>query len=747
MSQTSWPAARPPISMAKARAVSLNVVAGAGARGSASDAPAGVDIATVIRFVRENIVSLILGLLVAWLCGLAYLAVAKPLYTATSAIFVEPRSRKVVNDEVAPSGIGNDIALFESQVSIIGSDSILRRVVTSLNLDKDPEFAPPLGSSTGVTGALRERLLGPRPVLDEVTRAVDNLSKQIRVRRAQNTYVVNVDVTTENAVKSAKIANSILQAYQDDQTDAKNDVAARANALIDSRLGELREQVRRAEIAADEFKRANRIVTSEGGLLNEQQLTRLNTELVAVRSQVATSKARLEELNATLRRGVSPEALPEAMSSPTIQRLKDQYAAVARREAALSSQLQARHPVMADIRAQVASIRLQITAELQRIVSQTNNEYQLAAGREREIERTLTKSQGEVAETTTAQIKLRELEREADASREVLRAFLSRAKETQEQQNISVADARVITPAAIPPRASSPKALVVMALSTIGGLGLGLAAAWMRSGLALPGAAGQRLVLDGDPSPMRVLGSIPRLAKHARGMRRRRGALGATLEEAMGAVAGDGNAADTSFKSAVDRIASRLRNMNRSQAPQVVLLVSSAPRAGTTFSAFSLAYAQALGGEKALLIDAASADPALSNQFAGDIRQDHPCVLDSKDHLLELTSRDAQSGLSFLPIALADLRTLTMTQRMRLASGIGKIAADFDVVVVDGGSIAEDEAIAALVPMASQVVVVAPDGGLDLVRARDIVDVLQVPPERLAGILLTMTDAASDKSR
>lgn len=747
MSHTSWPATRPPISMARSRAVSLNVVQGVSARAVADDMPKGIDIGTVIRLIRENIVALILGLLLAWMCGLAYLAVAKPLYTATSAIFVEPRSRKIVNDEVAPSGIGNDIALFESQVSIIGSDSILRRVVTTLKLDQDPEFVPPQGASTGLGSALRERLLGPRPLLDDVTRAVDNLSKQIRVRRAQNTYVVNVDATAENAVKSAKIANAILQAYQDDQADAKNDAAARANALIDSRLGELREQVRKAELAADEFKRANKIVTSEGGLLNEQQLTRLNTELVAVRSQVATSKARLDELNATLRRGVSPEALPEAMSSPTIQRLKDQYAAVARREAALSSQLQARHPVMTDIRAQVASIRSQITAELQRIVSQTNNEYQLAAGREREIERTLAKSQGEVAETTTAQIKLRELERESDASREILRAFLARAKETQEQQNISVADARVITPAAIPPRASSPKALVVMALATIGGLGLGVLGAWMRNGLAIPGAQGQRLVLDGDPTPMRVLGSIPRLAKAARGMRRRRGTLAPTLDDAMGAIAGDGGAADPSFKSAVGRTATRLRNLNRSQTPQVILLVSASPRSGTTFSAFSLAYAQALAGEKALLIDAASADPSLSNQFAGDIRQDHPCVLDSKDHLLELTSRDAQSGLSFLPIALADLRTLTMSQRMRLANGIGKLAADFDVVVVDGGYIAEDEAVAALVPMVSQVVIVAPDGGLDLVRARDVADVLQVPSDRLAGVLLTMSDGTGEKSR
>ena len=139
---------------------------------------------------------------------------------------------------------------------------------------------------------------------------------------------------------------------------------------------------------------------------------------------------------------------------------------------------------------------------------------------------------------------------------------------------------------------------------------------------------------------------------------------------------------------------------------------------------------------------AASGDPTLSNQFAGDLRQDHPCVLDSKEHLAELTSRDAQSGLAFLPIALADLRTLTMNQRNRLAQGLGKLAMDYDVVLIDGGSIEDDEAIASLVPIASQVVLVAANGALDPARARDVVEVLQVAPERMAGVLLSMSEPA-----
>jgi uncharacterized protein involved in exopolysaccharide biosynthesis/Mrp family chromosome partitioning ATPase len=712
-----------------------------------------MDLPALLRLIRKNICGLALSTLAGIFLGVVYLALAKPQYTATSAIFVDPRTRKLVNEDIVQPGYGTDVALFESQLNIIGSDSILRRVVTKLNLVKDVEFVPVGSGSKGLLTQWRERINGPRPVADPVDQALETLAKKIRVRRAQNTYVVNVDVSSDNAVKAAQIANAMLQAYLDDQAAAKSDAANKANIMIDSRLGELREQVRSAETKADEFKRSNKIVTSEGGMLNEQQLTRLNTELVAVRSQVATAKARLDEMNSVLKRGISPESLPEAMSSPTIQRLRDQLAGVARREAALSSQLQPKHPVMADIRAQVGSIRGQIANELQRITAQTQTEYTIAAGREREIERTLARSEGEVAVTTTAQIRLRELEREADASREVLRAFLSRAKETQEQKELNVADARVITPSAVPARPSSPNTMLVLALATLGGLGFGVTRALISSQLSphlvtASTSAGetQKLVLDADALALRTIGMIPRLGVKAsgQGLRRLRAHVPeATTEDIMSALLEDNaDAPVKAFRQDVRRVASRIRGLDHDSG-QVVLMVSAKRDAGTTFSALAIAFAHALDGQRTLLIDAASADPKLSTLFAGDLDQDQPCVLDSTEHLNRLISRETRSGLGFLPIALADLRTLTMNQRARLATGLNKLAADYDLVVIDGGATEADTAIAALVPIASQVVIVAPNGQIDDAHAQEVAAALQVPPERLAGVLVAMGDATT----
>jgi polysaccharide biosynthesis transport protein len=255
------------------------------------------------------------------------------------------------------------------------------------------------------------------------------------------------------------------------------------------------------------------------------------------------------------------------------------------------------------------------------------------------------------------------------------------------------------------------------------------------------GPTGQRLMLDGEAVPLRALGVIPRLT--SRGLLGRalgRGNARATTKDVIEALKVDGRAEDAGFRQGVQRVTSRLRNLSRNEVPQIVMLVSSGRDAGTSFSALAIAYAQALNGERTLLIDGASATPSLSTEFAGEIDQDHPCVLDSKEHLAEITSYDSGSGLTFLPIALADLRSLTMSQRARLANGINKLAMDYDLVVVDGGSIAEDESIAALADIASQVVVVARAGTYQEAHAQELVATLGVDPDRLAGVLITMGD-------
>src|SRR5205085_8731045 len=76
------------------------------------------------------------------LAGLALLAIP-PKYKAVTVVLVDPRQPRVTASEAVLSGIGADAAAVESQVELIQSSPIAKRVISKLDLDKDPDFINP----------------------------------------------------------------------------------------------------------------------------------------------------------------------------------------------------------------------------------------------------------------------------------------------------------------------------------------------------------------------------------------------------------------------------------------------------------------------------------------------------------------------------------------------------------------------------------------------------------------------------
>ena len=701
------------------------------------------DLGGLLSVLRAHILKIILASAAGLGLALWYLAVATPSYTAIASLFVDPRTRKIVSEEIVQGGFGSDLALVESQVSILTSDAVLKRVVdnTDLNLSEDPEFAPP--RRTGLLSKLKS-LLVPAPALtDKKAQALVTLNQNIKVKRAQKTYVVDVEVSASTPSKAQKIAQAVVDAYLADQTATKAAEASRANSLIDARLGELRDQVRRAETRVDDFKRANKILTSEGGIVTEQQLTRINGELITARAVAAESKARHDQILEAMKSGAGPEVLPDAVRSGLIQRLREQYAQVARREAALATQLQPKHPVLIDVRSQLAEVKTQIADELRRVAAAAKSEYQIAESRERELSNQLEASKSEVTRTNTAQIKLRELDQEVAASRELLRLFLARAKETQEQQNTSTPDARVITFPSMPAKPAKPVTWLVLALGLVGGLGLGLASALlsdhMDKSIRRAGELGPHL---GDLA----VSTVPLLPR-GRGFsigklgHRRAGEPvdAAQFSDLLTALTTVKDESAVHYRQSILRILSKIKNAQKPGQPYTVMLASPVAGTGNSATALALAYAAASGGDRALLIDTTSTNPELSQIFASSFKPSDIGPLDNKEHLSDIITKDARSGLDFLPIALADLRTLKTAQRRRMIAGLNGLSLGYDLVFIDAGNVLEDEAASCLLPAADQVLIVARAGTTTPKEIGETLEVLEPARERISGAILTMT--------
>jgi uncharacterized protein involved in exopolysaccharide biosynthesis len=393
--------------------------------------------------------------------ALAALAVIGPRYKATARILIDPREVRVVQNDVVQQGLGNDLMLIESQVEVITSETVLMRVVLQEKLAEDPEFVKPEASA---------KTTARSP--DEI--ALESLAKATKVSRAENTYVIEIAVTTKEPAKSARLANAIAAAYTEDQQDATAKATRTVSNSIEDRLAELQKKLREDEQKVEDYKTTNNLSNPDGKPLLDNRLSDLSTRLAAAVSRTAETKSRLEVIEQAMQQRGDVSSVVSDTENTTMVQLRNQLSEAQRKHAELSQTLGPRHPRVAAAQAEVDQARAAIRNESERLVAATRDAWRAAKETEDAIAASLRDLTGQSFDINQKLIQLRELERQAQASRLVYEAFLVRAKEAAEQENLGTRHARIIAPAAVPDSAAFPPRSLLLIAACVFGLGLGL---------------------------------------------------------------------------------------------------------------------------------------------------------------------------------------------------------------------------------------------------------------------------------
>src|SRR6202008_2820873 len=139
-----------------------------------------------------------------------------------------------------------------------------------------------------------------------------------------------------------------------------------------------------------------------------------------------------------------------------------------------------RHPSIADINAQARDLQQQGGREGGRLAPGARGGYERAQATRQALLARLDGLKQDAVTTNQALVRLRELEREVEASRAIYQAYLTRSRETSEQERVNTTNVRVLSEANVPnKRAFPPRTLIVLALALMfgaaGGAGLGFA--------------------------------------------------------------------------------------------------------------------------------------------------------------------------------------------------------------------------------------------------------------------------------
>jgi uncharacterized protein involved in exopolysaccharide biosynthesis len=410
------------------------------------------------------------AIVVAGLIG-ACLAVAigkslTPKYMASAQLYVDPRELQLVDRELTPRSqdISGLAMVVESQARLITSNSVLMQVIQDAHLDKDPEFG---GGSSGLManllGLLGLELRQTGTSAPGQTAALDALNRHINVKKTDRTFIVDIDVWSNNPAKAAMLANAISDAYLAEARNSQSIAARRATSDLSGRLKELQARLRTAENTLAVYKAQNNFVGTQDTLITDQQLLASNQRLAAAHAASLDAQAKYDQIEASRRAAGDAGAIPEALQSPTLGNLRAQYAETRRRLAEMTSELGPLHPSLRQMEKQVEDLRRTVNEETDRFAQSAKNDLARARDYETSLTRALEAQKRQSMQLSQASVRLRELERDVEASRDVYQSFLKRSRETEEQESLNTSNARIIGEATVPQRRSFPPGMSLIA--------------------------------------------------------------------------------------------------------------------------------------------------------------------------------------------------------------------------------------------------------------------------------------------
>lgn len=455
--------------------------------------------------------------------GIVIVFALTPRYTATTYIEINPRQTRVVDFEAVLSGLPADVATLETEMQILRSRSLAKKVIDKLRLDRRPEFntalrAPDtfsailLSASAASTAASQgdvqgrtaanandlnnntngywvertlsslirrfQNLLTPkldepraerasleRRTKQELTGIVDRFLSRLTVQPVGRSRVIAISFQSRDPEIAAAAANTLGDFYIVSQLEAKYDAAKRANAWLNERIAVLRDEVGAAESAVEQFREKSNLLQGGSNVpLADEQISELNTQYVTERTRYAEAEARLRQAEKLLASPDAIETADEVLNSQTIRDLRRQETEVERKVADLATEYGERHPRMINARAELQDVRNKIAHEIRKIIQSLRNEVGVAKARTDEVKAALNDMKREVATLNESEVQLRALEREASASRSLLEQLLTRSKETASQADFQQPDANVITAAVTPSIPSYPRKSLFLAV-------------------------------------------------------------------------------------------------------------------------------------------------------------------------------------------------------------------------------------------------------------------------------------------
>lgn len=671
-------------------------------------------------------------LLVAIVGVLAAILVSRmtPIYKAVGTVLIETKGTPVLSFQMpdAPKEISEYL---QTQLSLMQSRGVARRVVRDLSLTEHPEFdlrqqPKPLID----TGAISRLLSGKEAVEPTEADVLDFATQRFMDRTSVwvegKSQLVYLSVSMADNLTAAQATNQLAQAYIEAQLEAKVDMSMTAAGWMNDRLVSLRENLQASEDRLQAFLDAEGLVDLNGvGTISANELSLTGDRMIDARRQRAEAESQYRQVESMGSQGWERLAsVPAVLGHPLIQQFKADQAHARSRVEDLSRRYGDRHPAMVSARSDLNAATASLRQQVEQVVASIERNYQLAVANENSLRASFDENKGRIQDISRKEFRVRDLQRQVEGDRALYETFMTRLQETTATSDLSSTNARIVDEAIPPTEPDAPNGKLIIAVALFLALILGIAQAIIREILDNTFKSSEEVE---SKLNLPVMGIVPQVQRKLR-------KDVAHLFERNG---------DKRFCEAVRTIRTNLLLSETGQTRQVLVVTSTAPGEGKSSVSVNLAFAM---GQlhRVLLIDADLRRATLDKAF--DFKAGTPGLVNLIGGNAKLEDCIHTVGnVDMIAAGAAPANPLELLSSPRFAKLLEVVKGRYDRIIIDSPPSQAVSDAAVLSTQADAVIYVVKSDSTLIPHVQKGISQLQNGNAPLAGVVLNNVDIEKAK--
>ncbi|MBI5333175.1 MAG: chain length determinant protein EpsF [Burkholderiales bacterium] len=371
-------------------------------------------------------------------------------YTASASVVVDVKSPDPIQGMVYPALMSP--SYMATQIDVIRSEEVGRRVVTALQLDKSPELQDQWREATDGKGSLVDWL-------------AKSFGEDLDVRPSRESNVISINYTSRDANFSYAMVSAVVRAYLEMTSEMRTNPARQYNTFFDQRAQQLRQQLDAAQQRLTEYNNKRGLISSDQFDVEDARLNQLAAQLVALEAESANSASRQA---AAAKKAAE---IQDVMTSPVIAQLKTLIATQDAKLQELRAKYGPNHPEVLNLNASTGELRAKMDAEIARITGSVQVANSVNQARQAEVRAAYEAQRQRVLKLKNERDAAAALVRDVENAQRAYDLVLTRVTETGLQSHSNLTNVSLLTPPVVPGQPSSPKVLLnTMLAIVVGGL-------------------------------------------------------------------------------------------------------------------------------------------------------------------------------------------------------------------------------------------------------------------------------------